>query len=1260
MRQIVLAVAVLLSSMVHAQMMPIEHDALRLPAPGTLAERVTSLEGSPVSMPSDGLTSMSSATAGCTVPIACNYDPSATSDDGSCVDDCLSASPYYLEDYQTHCSNPAACNYNADVEYAIEAFCVFDVQHYADEAGVPSSGTDAFLVASLPPFSPASVTPGDPSFNGASAATLQEILDNDVTPFLAAGGQVVWVAAEPDGWLLPSYGVEDPGGYHDEYQLPWEDLLPGQIVYDDLWLFHTINLTGIVWNVTAGCSSVCLAEMVGASFTPEIDYFDILTLPPDEAVGVVLDCCEGENCPDFACLDPEACNYSLSGGLADNTLCTYDEECGCMDAGACNYDPSASIEGWCDYACTGCTDPSACEYDPSAILDNGSCTYSETCGCMDTEACNFSPDATEPAWCDFNSCTGCMDSAACNFNPEATIDMGCDLPIWAMMQSWMTWDGVSFSALEAEFEDKVILLEFGGTWCYPCLLSREEGVAAELLAAVGPQGSDEARLVHILDPNDFDFEIFQEFYLGNQVDGEFFVISTAAWEDMSETFAFPGLPAVHSACPDQCASNVGVASVVGVSPFQVDDILDGVEAGCVPSCMDVEACNYALGGTYDAGCNYDVACGCMDPAACNFDEVHTEAGWCDYTSCGTCTNPFADNYDPEATHSNEEVCQFEGYGSYQYSCADPDACNGLSEWFEEQYANNAYCTYTLGEHLEQLGVTGIDDGPWLVSVFPPYTPAMVDSTSASFVPDLASDYYDVMDHRIAPFLENGGQVLWLGAEPDGWLMSFNDVPSPSEYHAQAQLPWEAILPGTIVYDDVLRQLLMRETGMAFGTWMAVAGCPSTCWLELQQSLVLEPWDEPTEGVLQMSPYALLNTIPTCCTGPDCPPLVCIDPMACNFDPEGQFGSLQACEYSSGGAPCGCMDEAACNFNVNAVEPAWCDYSCIGCTNPAACNYDPDATQDDGNCLVNALCGCQDEGACNYNALAIVEGWCDYSSCAGCMNPMACDFDPEATVPGACDEAVNDAISEWVLHDGTTMADHIDDLNGKRLLFEMGGTWCPPCLASREVGLASAWMAEFGPLGTDEVRLIHLLDMSNFDDDTFEEYWLDYAVPGEYFVLDQEGYSAMNEWYGVGGGIPILYSACGTQCVSTLPDASVVGVFPGTELGPAELGAMLFSDECPPAGCMDETACNFLPEAVIEDGSCLYEANCGCADPFSCNYDIEATSEGWCDYTSCAGCIFRRPILTPQRPSMMDLSGWPRGLDVVLDALEWQFGRRPDR
>ncbi|MDG1718790.1 MAG: glycine rich domain-containing protein [Flavobacteriales bacterium] len=75
----------------------------------------------------------------------------------------------------------------------------------------------------------------------------------------------------------------------------------------------------------------------------------------------------------------------------------------------------------CQPIVNGCTNSTACNYDPSATTDDGSCILPN--GCTDITACNYDPNAT----CDDGSCTGllgCTNSTAFNYNASATCDDG--------------------------------------------------------------------------------------------------------------------------------------------------------------------------------------------------------------------------------------------------------------------------------------------------------------------------------------------------------------------------------------------------------------------------------------------------------------------------------------------------------------------------------------------------------------------------------------------------------------------------------------------------------------------------------------------------------------------------------------------------------------------------------------------------------------------------------------------------------------------
>ena len=128
---------------------------------------------------------------------------------------------------------------------------------------------------------------------------------------------------------------------------------------------------------------------------------------------------------------------------------------------------------------------------------------------------------------------------------------------------------------------------------------------------------------------------------------------------------------------------------------------------------------------------------------------------------------------------------------------------------------------------------------------------------------------------------------------------------------------------------------------------------------------------------------------------------CFDNTAFNFWPLANTGDQETlCEYD------GCTDPEADNFDPAAnVDPNdVCIY--IGCTNPDADNYDATANEDDGSCVVE---GCIYATALNYNPAAtydlIGEGTdCAFAPCVteGCTDAAAANFNENATQDdGSC-------------------------------------------------------------------------------------------------------------------------------------------------------------------------------------------------------------------------------------------------------------------
>ena len=101
------------------------------------------------------------------------------------------------------------------------------------------------------------------------------------------------------------------------------------------------------------------------------------------------------------------------------TLSFGGNECGCLDATACNFSDEATYDdGSCAYAEFGYDCEGVCLGDSD---EDGVCDDLEIFGCTVEGNCNYDPAATEldESMCAVSPfCIGCNDEAACNFNPN--------------------------------------------------------------------------------------------------------------------------------------------------------------------------------------------------------------------------------------------------------------------------------------------------------------------------------------------------------------------------------------------------------------------------------------------------------------------------------------------------------------------------------------------------------------------------------------------------------------------------------------------------------------------------------------------------------------------------------------------------------------------------------------------------------------------------------------------------------------------------
>lgn len=113
---------------------------------------------------------------------------------------------------------------------------------------------------------------------------------------------------------------------------------------------------------------------------------------------------------------------------------------------------------------------------------------------------------------------------------------------------------------------------------------------------------------------------------------------------------------------------------------------------------------------------------------------------------------------------------------------------------------------------------------------------------------------------------------------------------------------------------------------------------------------------------------------------------CTNPSASNYNPNATIDN-GSCIIS------GCIDSTATNYNSSAnIDDGSCSYQIPGCTNGSAINYNPNATVNNGSCII-PVPGCTNPSASNFNSQANTpDGSCIY---LGCTDPGAENYDSGA-------------------------------------------------------------------------------------------------------------------------------------------------------------------------------------------------------------------------------------------------------------------------
>ena len=653
---------------------------------------------------------------GCLDELACNYDPMANLDDGTCAyaemgEDC---DGNCLEDADGDgfcdpevegCTDDNACNY---VELATEddgscEFCSclgeeyggfgIRVEEYAQHTSGELEGMTTYrmYVQTTSPDDAFSAMWGDAEWP-LLVSTTTEFYQHPLANHTAGSINTLFFDAFPemefDSWL--TVGIESS-------PTP-EDQAPSFLDTENYWIPNfeaglslSINdsLGGLMYVLNNGNDNILGGEsqsILLGQFTTDGVLSGTINLQMFPG-GL------GANEVDILGLSFEGVGlHQTSGGVV----------CGCIDEGACNFDVNADFDdGSCEfpeYLCFGCdgeclddededgvcdcveiygcTDPAACNYDPIYTEEVGNCYYPE-----EHYNCSGSclEDVDGDGVCDPLEIFGCTDEGFCNYNPEATeedgtcgesdqvndvcegaFNLGCGQTMLANNALCATVDEVSHCA------DVGPVDATGGLWF------SFEGTGNEVTISTCYPGTT--------------IDTYLSVYKGSCAT----LNCVASNDDQSEPdfqdlceVAFVASEVVMYAAAGQqyFVLAMGVYEEEGAFVVGLECVIDG--------CTDVSACNY------NAEAN-------NDDASCTYPDLQ-------YVDCdGLCLNDF----DLDGVCDEEEV----------YGCTDPVASNYNSLATEEDLTC-LYCDLALDvEMLQPLVCSGDSSGVALLDIQNATTP----------------------------------------------------------------------------------------------------------------------------------------------------------------------------------------------------------------------------------------------------------------------------------------------------------------------------------------------------------------------------------------------------------------------------------------------------------------------------------------------------------------------------------------------------------
>ncbi len=537
---------------------------------------------------------------GCTDEFAINYDPAATSDDGSCL--------------------------------YIPNLTIAEIQSTAFSGAAITSG----VVTAV--YAPNGAVGGDPSF------VIQDGTGQHSAIWVIGDGVAVGDEVELQGNVTVIYGLRQIQGAaitinSSGNTLPNPQLLSTGDINQDGWECVLVRVLGECTSITPQYGEWVVSDGGDGGMVASLGYNAIED--SSDVSGMMMSFVElGKN---YQVTGPNF--YSFGNWKLCPRTATDVTRLGCTDPTFANYDVMATQDDGSCINLEGCTDATADNYDPAATIDDGTCSIS---GCDDAAAFNYNPAVNNPT---NEVCYYSLPSLVINeihYNPCSAQGDDFDYEFMEIYnagdQSW-------------NLEGTVILTEASGAMQVGLVFGAGTSIAAgEYILIVA---SDEAAANYAYTgAQTFVLELGNFSNSGEQVaieDAWGNAIDSVDYDDASpwpsQTIGVLGNNVVQN--PDgDCSSlelvatDLDNANPQNWQPSWVDNGTPGAQNSTLFGCTDAAACNYNGMALFDDGTCHTDCYGCTYDGASNYVDAAT-------IDDGTCVFEFANDCPADLNGDNQ-------------------------------------------------------------------------------------------------------------------------------------------------------------------------------------------------------------------------------------------------------------------------------------------------------------------------------------------------------------------------------------------------------------------------------------------------------------------------------------------------------------------------------------------------------------------------------------------------------------------------------